>query len=311
MEYSVKIVDVYKNYAGENALRGISLNIPKGCLFGIIGADGAGKSTLLKICTTLITPDKGNVTVNEFDIIKDIAKIRNSIGYMPQKFSLYSDLSVRENMLFFADLFGIKGEERKKRMNRLLEFSRLMPFQTRRAGNLSGGMKQKLALCCTLIHTPQILFLDEPTTGVDPVSRKEFWNILQELTLQGITIIISTPYMDEAHLCDELAFMHLGKIVLCGKPQSLLSSYPFKLFTLFGKTLNLSIPKNISLPEEIKLLYQQAGNIKVALENKNIKEEDVMNMLKQHIPDAETIKSSEPQLEDMFIYILSSYKNLN
>ena len=185
MEPSVVVSNLSKNYAGEHALAGISFAAPRGCLFGMVGADGAGKTTLLRILTTLCNFDNGEVTVLMKDVVKDYLDLRKRIGYMPQKFSLYQDLTVRENLLFFADIFGVGKTERKERMDRLLSFSRLGPFQNRRSRDLSGGMKQKLALSCTLVHTPEILFLDEPTTGVDPVSRKEFWEILFDLKKQG------------------------------------------------------------------------------------------------------------------------------
>jgi ABC-type multidrug transport system ATPase subunit len=308
MVYDIEITDLYKNYSGEHALAGVSLSIPKGCLFGLVGADGAGKSTLLRICTTLVAADKGSARVCGLDTVKDFLKIRSQIGYMPQKFSLYQDLSVRENMQFFADLFGVKPKERDARMARLLEFSRLAPFQDRRARNLSGGMKQKLALSCTLIHTPAVLFLDEPTTGVDPVSRKEFWAILKELKNQGITIVISTPYMDEAHLCDELLFLHKGKVMMLGKPDELLAQYPYPLFKISSSSSTLTVPKSVALPNGIALIYPEGGNIHVAMSNKNLRENEILSLIKPILPKAESIEKIGPKIEDLFIYLLSEKK---
>ncbi len=304
----VAISDLYKNYAGEKALDGVSLSVMPGCLFGLIGADGAGKSTLLRICTTLVAPDKGTASVLGFDVVKEFAKIRENIGYMPQKFSLYQDLSVRENMQFFADLFGVKPKERDERMKRLLDFSHLEKFQDRRARNLSGGMKQKLALSCTLIHTPKVLFLDEPTTGVDPVSRKEFWEILKELRNQGIGIVVSTPYMDEAHLCDELLFLHHGKAVRQGKPQALLDAYPYPLFKISCTTGTLTIAQNIQTPDGILLMYPEGGSIHVAVKQ-DVDAARVLAIMKSILPEAESAEKCKPKIEDLFIYLLSGEKS--
>jgi ABC-2 type transport system ATP-binding protein len=303
LQPTVIVSDLYKNYSGEHALSGVSLSVPKGCLYGLIGADGSGKSTLLRICTTLVSSDKGTVRVCGLDTINEFQKIRSQIGYMPQKFSLYQDLSVRENMQFFADLFGVAPKERDSRMKRLLEFSRLAPFQERRARNLSGGMKQKLALSCTLIHTPTVLFLDEPTTGVDPVSRKEFWAILKELKNQGITIVVSTPYMDEAHLCDELLFLHKGKVVRQGKPESLAASYPYILYKISSSSAMLTVSQNSPLPPQIALMYPEGGAIHVGCKE-TMSQEAVLSLVKPLLPKAEMAEPIRPKIEDLFIFLL-------
>jgi ABC-2 type transport system ATP-binding protein len=307
MDPAVTITDLHKDYAGEHALAGISLSVPTGCLYGLIGADGAGKSTLLRICATLVAPDKGRASVLGLDVKKDYQAIREAIGYMPQKFSLYQDLSVRENMQFFADLFGVKQKEREGRMKRLLEFSHLAPFQDRRARNLSGGMKQKLALSCTLIHTPKVLFLDEPTTGVDPVSRKEFWAILRELKISGITIVVSTPYMDEAHLCDELLFLHHGKAVRQGKPEGLLDAYPYPLYRVSTDSAALTVTRNAPVPDEVFLMYPEGGGIHVVIK-REIPDRDVLLLVKHTIPLAEHVERCKPKIEDLFVLLLSEGK---
>jgi ABC-2 type transport system ATP-binding protein len=225
MQYAVETSSLNKNYGAVPALLGLDLRVKPGLLFGIIGADGAGKSTLLQILSTLLLPDSGKAAVLGTDIMADPASIRSRIGYMPQKFSHYEDLTVRENMRFFADIFGLRKDEYAQHISRLLQFSRLAPFENRRAGQLSGGMKQKLALSCALIHKPELLILDEPTTGVDPVSRKEFWTILRELNAEGITILVSTPYLEESEYCHDLILMHEGRILLQGAPATLLSEY--------------------------------------------------------------------------------------
>lgn len=212
------------------AVDSVSLDISQGELFGLIGPDGAGKTTLFRMLTTLLLPDNGSATVAGHDIVADYKKIRNEVGYMPGKFSLYQDLTVEENLNFFATLFGTTIQENYHLIREI--YVQIEPFKQRRAGKLSGGMKQKLALCCALIHKPSVLFLDEPTTGVDPVSRKEFWEMLKRLKQQGITILVSTPYMDEATLCDRVALIQSGKIMAVDSPSSIISGYPGKLYAV-------------------------------------------------------------------------------
>ena len=308
MANSVSVVDLNKNYAGEHALGGVSFSVEQGRLFGLIGADGAGKTTLLRILTTLSGFDKGSVSVLCMDVVKDFQALRLKIGYMPQKFSLYQDLSVRENILFFADIFGVEAKQRAERMERLLSFSRLSQFQNRRARDLSGGMKQKLALSCALIHTPEILILDEPTTGVDPVSRREFWNILFDLKKQGVTIVASTPYMDEAQQCDELLFLHQGKIIRQGKPDALLTNYPYSLFSVEGtREKTLSYPATGKIPEGIALMYPSEGTLHIATPLQQCSETDVLTIIQTVLPEAETVRKINPKIEDLFIYLLGAH----
>ena len=210
MEHAVVVDNVTKKYGAVEALKGVSLTVPSGELFGIIGPDGAGKTSLFRILTTLLLPDSGNASVCGLDIAKDYKEIRRRVGYMPGRFSLYQDLTVEENLNFFATVFHTTIEENYELVKDI--YQQIEPFRKRRAGALSGGMKQKLALSCALIHKPDVLFLDEPTTGVDPVSRKEFWGMLRRLKEQGITIIASTPIIDEARQCDRIAFINEGQI---------------------------------------------------------------------------------------------------
>ena len=179
----------------------LSLSVARGEIFGLIGPDGAGKTTAMRLLATVMLPTAGEVRILGFDTRRQAERIRREVGYMPQKFSLYGDLTVQENLDFFADVFGVRGFERRRRIDELLGFARLTEFTRRRAANLSGGMQKKLALACTLVHAPQVIFLDEPTTGVDPISRREFWDILANLHVQGVTLFVSTPYMDEAERC--------------------------------------------------------------------------------------------------------------
>lgn len=226
-----------KRYGTVEAVCGISFAVERGELFGIIGPDGAGKTTLLRALCTLLLPDEGEIIISGMDTRRHMANIRQIIGYMPQRFSLYQDLTVEQNLNFFADLFQVPEDERRARLEQLYRFSRLGPFKKRAAGALSGGMKQKLALSCALIHTPDILILDEPTFGVDPVSRQEFWDILHDIQQQGTTIVVSTAYMEEADRCDRVMLFHQGRILALDHPQKLKERYRFPLFQLEGENL--------------------------------------------------------------------------
>lgn len=218
MAYDIQISGVTRKFAAVTALAGLDLQVSEGEMVGLIGPDGAGKTTALRILCGLLFADSGTVRVGGLDPAAATRQVRTFLGYMPQRFSLYPDLTVAENLRFFADLFQVPRQQREEQLQRLLRFSRLAPFTGRLAAKLSGGMKQKLALSCTLIHTPRILMLDEPTTGVDPVSRREFWEILASLRQEGVTILVTTPYMDEAARCDRVAFIHKGRILTVAAP---------------------------------------------------------------------------------------------
>ena len=233
---SVSVTQLSKSYSSIKALDDVSFDVPKGELFGIIGPDGAGKTTLFRLLTTLILPDGGSAVIEGLDVVKDYAAVRHIIGYMPGKFSLYQDLTVEENLNFFATVFNTTVKENYHLIEDI--YKHIEPFRTRRAGKLSGGMKQKLALSCALIHKPKVLFLDEPTTGVDPVSRKEFWEMLLKLKSQGITIIVSTPYMDEARLCDRIALMQNGNFLRIDSPENIIASYPQKLWSVTSDNMH-------------------------------------------------------------------------
>lgn len=232
---SISLQHINKSFKKVQALNDITFDVKEGELFGLIGPDGAGKTTLFRILTTLLFADNGTATVANFDVVDDYKSIRNHVGYMPGKFSLYQDLTVEENLEFFATIFGTTIEENYDLIKDI--YVQIEPFKKRRAGKLSGGMKQKLALCCALIHKPKVLFLDEPTTGVDPVSRKEFWEMLKRLQTKGITILVSTPYMDEAALCDRIALIQDGRILEIDTPQEIVKHYPKKIYNV--KTDNM------------------------------------------------------------------------
>lgn len=226
----ISISNISKSYKNVKALQDISFDVKPNELFGLIGPDGAGKTTLFRILTTLLFPDDGTATVAGFDVVGDYKEIRKNVGYMPGKFSLYQDLTVEENLNFFATIFGTTIDENYDLIKDI--YAQIEPFKNRRAGKLSGGMKQKLALSCALIHKPKVLFLDEPTTGVDPVSRKEFWEMLKRLQQKGITILVSTPYMDEAALCDRVALIQGGKILEVDTPEAIVKHYPKPIYNV-------------------------------------------------------------------------------
>ena len=234
MKTSVKVSNVHKSFkTGKvevKALQEISFEVEQGEVFGLIGPDGAGKTTLFRILTTLMLASKGEATVDGFDVVQQYKEIRKRVGYMPGRFSLYQDLTVEENLSFFATLFNTSLQENYDLVKSI--YQQIEPFKKRKAGALSGGMKQKLALSCALIHRPSVLFLDEPTTGVDAVSRKEFWELLHQLQVHGITIIVSTPYMDEASLCDRVALMQEGRIMEINSPDGITKSFKMPLWSV-------------------------------------------------------------------------------
>lgn len=314
-QLSIKMVvlnNIVKTYnKGEiKAVSDVSFSVNKGELFGLIGADGAGKTSIFRILTTLLLPDSGTASVNGFDVVKDYKTIRKNVGYMPGKFSLYQDLSVEENLNFFATVFNTTVAENYDLVKDI--YVQLEPFKTRRAGKLSGGMKQKLALCCALIHRPAVLFLDEPTTGVDVVSRKEFWEMLKGLKQQGITILVSTPYMDEATLCERIALIQNGSIMMIDTPDNIIKQFPDKLFAV--KADNMSkLQNSLRSNSQIKSCFSfgdfhhvtmENGELKV--ENEKLTMENLMASLKNEgFKDLE-IKEITPGIEDCFIHLMDN-----
>ena len=285
MENSLTIKNICKSYNDTKALEDISFEVKKGEIFGLIGPDGAGKTTLFRILTTLLLKDSGSATIEGFDVEKDYKSIRRIIGYMPGRFSLYQDLSVEENLNFFATVFDTTVKENYELIKDI--YVQLEPFRKRRAGKLSGGMKQKLALCCALIHQPVILFLDEPTTGVDPVSRKEFWEMLKKLKAKGITILVSTPYMDEASMCDRIGLIQNGRIMKIDTLENIVSEFPKKLYAvksnnmyklnfdlkesglcdtvyIFGEYLHIT-PEKVEIEKEMSDLLAEKGHTGVEI----------------------------------------------
>jgi ABC-2 type transport system ATP-binding protein len=221
----VQVNKVSMNFGLVEAVRQVSFDVTQGTIFGLVGSDGAGKSTLLRMIATMIKPASGTILIDGLDAVSEKKQVKKRIGYMPQRFGLYQDLTVNENIDFFMDIYGIRGVERKKRKERYLGFSNLLPFLDRQAGNLSGGMKQQLGLACVLVHEPQMLILDEPTNGVDPVSRMEFWDILNQMRQNGMTILVSTAYLDEGEKCDSVGLMHRSQLLVKAPPAEIRSNF--------------------------------------------------------------------------------------
>jgi len=302
---SINIVHISKSYGDIHALQDITLDIHPGELFGLIGPDGAGKTTLFRILTTLILPDQGAASVCELDVVADYKRIRSLVGYMPGRFSLYQDLTVEENLNFFATVFNTTIRENQDLIHDI--YVQIEPFKNRRAGKLSGGMKQKLALCCALIHRPEVLFLDEPTTGVDPVSRVEFWDMLDRLKKQGITILVSTPYMDEASRCDRIALMRSGECLMIGTPDQIRSSFDKHLLAVHSSSMYKLLTDLRAFPATYSC-FAFGDSHHLALKNeflqtkteKEMKEELNSYLQKQGHTDIH-IESVSPTIEDCFM----------
>lgn len=290
------------NKGASVAVKEVSFEVEKGELFGLIGPDGAGKTSIFRMLTTLLLPDSGSASVNGYDIVKDYKIIRNKVGYMPGKFSLYQDLTVEENLDFFATVFNTSIEENYDLVKDI--YVQIEPFKTRRAGKLSGGMKQKLALCCALIHKPSVLFLDEPTTGVDVVSRREFWEMLKNLKLQGITILVSTPYMDEATLCDRIALIQDGKILSIDAPNNIVKQYPEELYAIKAKDMNRLL-NELRSHENVKNCFAFGEYLHVSFKQNN-EVKGVINEVKANGHMALEYKVIEPTIEDCFIKLMRS-----
>ena len=313
MTPAVSISSLSKSYGATAAVRDVSLEIRPAELFGLIGPDGAGKTTTMRIITTLLAPDAGTVAVLGHETRTGRPEIRSKIGYMPQRFSLYPDLSVEQNLDFFADLFGVPQAELTEKKKELYRFSRLDPFATRLAGRLSGGMKQKLALSCALIHDPLLLVLDEPTTGVDPVSRQELWTILRAMRDRGVTVLVSTPYMDEALLCDRISIMNEGCILASGTPAEIISSYPYSMYsaprdTASGNAFASLVTLDDEGGQSIRSVHSFGDRVHVATERPldgagRAAAERALNLRDGSLVPAETT------LEDVFIHLIETARH--
>lgn len=295
---AIEIHNLSKSYGKVQALKNISFEVQQGELFGLIGPDGAGKSTLFRLLTTLLNPDEGSAKIDGLDMVKDYRLIRSRVGYMPGRFSLYPDLSVEENLQFFAALFGVKIEDSYDLIAPI--YSQIESFRTRKASKLSGGMKQKLALSCALIHRPSVLFLDEPTTGVDAVSRNEFWNMLATLKTQGITILVSTPYMDEASRCDRIALCNEGSILSIDTPQGIVQQFDAPIYGIRANNMLALLESARNAQGVIDCYPSGEWHHLVANTNFDVsKFESEFNHMDDFI-----IKSIEPTIEDVFIKLM-------
>jgi ABC-2 type transport system ATP-binding protein len=294
----IQVQNISKSYQNNLAVDSITFEVKEGELFGLIGPDGAGKTTLFRILTTLLLANEGTATVAGFDVVKEYKSIRNVVGYMPGKFSLYQDLTIEENLNFFATIFGTTLEENYDLIKDI--YIQIEPFKNRRAGKLSGGMKQKLALCCALIHKPKVLFLDEPTTGVDPVSRKEFWEMLKRLQQKGITILVSTPYMDEAALCDRIALIQKGSILKIDTPQNIITNYEKTIYDVQSKNTHQLILDLKKYPSQYSV-FAFGEFIHYIDKNENFDPMELDNYLQQNSHQDIVIKTSKTTIEDVFM----------
>ncbi|WP_127133172.1 ABC transporter ATP-binding protein [Pseudoflavitalea rhizosphaerae] len=303
---AIQVDNIVKRYGSKKdtvtALHGISFSVENGELFGIIGPDGAGKTSLFRILTTLLIPDDGKATVNQLDVVKDYKAIRQQVGYMPGRFSLYQDLTVAENLEFFATIFNTSIEEHYDLVKDI--YVQIEPFKERRAGKLSGGMKQKLALCCALIHEPSVLFLDEPTTGVDAVSRKEFWEMLKGLKSRGITILVSTPYMDEASLCDRVALIQNGTIMSIDSPQGIIGSFQKPLYAARTSRM-LEMQRDLLQLPEVEDCYL-CGEYSHVVTKPGVTTQQLSGYLQEHGHQQVDVKAAQPNIEDCFMDLMKN-----
>lgn len=300
--YSITVEQISKKYGGITALSNINLSVAKGEIFGLIGPDGAGKTTLLRILTTLISPDSGSANVDGFDIVQDYKRIRQTVGYMPGKFSLYPDLTVEENINLFAGIFGTTVSENYHLVKDI--YSQIEPFKNRQAGKLSGGMKQKLALSCALIHKPNVLFLDEPTTGVDPVSRSELWEMLKKLKSQGITVFVSTAYMDEANQCDRVALIDKGSLLSVEAVSEIVAGFKQTILSVKGSD-KYQLINALKLYENTNKVYPFGESVHISLK-RNEESTILKNYLMTKNMNNISVDIIEPDIEDCFIHLMGN-----
>lgn len=301
------IVKTYSN-GQVKAVNDVSFAVEKGELFGLIGPDGAGKTSIFRMLTTVLLPDSGTASVNGLDIIKDYKEIRKCVGYMPGKFSLYQDLTVEENLTFFATIFNTTIEENYDLIKDI--YDQIKPFSKRPAGKLSGGMKQKLALCCALIHKPKVLLLDEPTTGVDVVSRKEFWEMLKRLKEQHISILVSTPYMDEAALCDRIALIQNGSLMSIDTPQNIIKSFPSTLFAAKAKDI-YRLLREFRADPAVESCYPFGEFLHITFKDDKNSDKILQELVRKYQPQDFTAKRITPTIEDSFIRLMRENENVS
>jgi len=309
--YVIEAHSLTRKFGTITAVDHLNLEIEAGAIFGLLGPDGAGKTTTVRLFSALLNPTDGYALVGGFDTARHGEKIKKIIGYMPQRFSLYGDLTVEENLRFFADVFGVRGNERRKRIEQLLEFARLTDFRRRRAAHLSGGMQKKLALACTLVHKPGILFLDEPTTGVDPISRREFWDILSDLHLQGVTLFITTPYMDEAERCSLVGLMFEGRSIVCARPDRIKMMVPGELIEIRPMPKGESVAACLRRAREVAekfpgaLDVQAYGDLlRVFVEDAKQEMPRLAEYLRSQGVEVKRMRVTRPRMEEAFISLI-------
>ena len=313
MSTSIEAINLTKRYRSQSmglkpALDNYDLHVEAGQLYGLVGPDGAGKTTLLRILSTVLIPTSGSAQVAGFDVNKQSELVRSRIGYMPQAFSLYPDLSVLENLFFFADMNGVPSEKQKQRVPELLKFARLTEFTSRRSENLSGGMQKKLALACAMIHQPEVLILDEPTTGVDPVSRRELWQLLAEVIKGGVTIIVSTPYMDEAERCDVVNIIYQGKKLISGAPVDLEQRMPFKIVEVKARPRGALRQAADSVDGVIR--WRAVGDrLRLSVDNPMPVQRNIEAALNEAGAEITLLREARITMEDVFIHLVEKQEN--
>ena len=301
-EIAIRTENLTKAFGGNVAVNNLNLEVKKGEWFGLVGPDGAGKTTIMRLLAAIMEPTSGNAWVAGYSILTEGELIKEEIGYMSQRFGLYEDLTVMENIMFYADLYGVPARERPPRVERLLGFSNLTPFKERLAGNLSGGMKQKLGLACALIHTPRVLFLDEPTNGVDPVSRRDFWKILYDLLKEEITVFVSTAYLDEAERCTRIGLIHKGTILTVDEPSSIRESLQIPMVEISSAKAKV-ISDVISTIDGVINVSMYGDRLHVGIKEKGIVDQ-VLTVIRGQGVEIEGYREIVPSLEDAFIALV-------
>jgi len=298
-EIAIKTSNLTKSFGDNVAVNALNLEVRKGELYGLVGPDGAGKTTTMRLLTAIMDPSSGDAWVAGHSIISEGEPLKEKIGYMSQRFGLYEDLTVMENILFSADLYEVPQRERPKRIERLLGFSNLTPFKYRLAGQLSGGMKQKLGLACALIHTPEVLFLDEPTNGVDPVSRRDFWRILYDLLKEGVTILVSTAYLDEAERCTRIAMIHKGAVLIEGEPKTVRNSLNVPMLEVWSDNARQAV-EVVKKQSGIRTVSLYGDRLHITIE-RNVTAAEIADKLKRTGIQVKDLREIVPSLEDVFI----------
>lgn len=312
MSLSIEANQLCKRYkaqkGGELAINDINLQISSGHLFGLIGPDGAGKTTTIRILASAMKPSSGHAIIEGFDIERYPESMRTLIGYMPQAFSLYPDLTVMENLNFYADINGVPEARRKSRIEELMGFTRLGEFTKRRSEHLSGGMRKKLALACALIHEPRVLLLDEPTTGVDPVSRRELWNILSTIVVNSVTVLVSTPYMDEAERCNQVSILNEGRVLATGSPRELEAKLPFDILEVKARPRKV-IRNVIGATEGIYQWRPVGDRLRLSIGNQNSIESRLRKALHDAGAEVSIFRRAKPIMDDVFIYMVEEQRS--